>query len=159
RGVADEGGWWPEFDSSTDGLDALLRAIERAGFEPGVEVGIAIDVAASHFREGQHYHLEAEHVRVDSEGLIELLLSWCRRYPIVSVEDPLAEDDDLGMRRFTERAGSHLQIIGDDYLVTSADRIRAASKSGACNAVLLKPNQVGTITETAAALGAAREAG
>jgi phosphopyruvate hydratase len=159
RGVADEGGWWPEFDSSTAGLDALLQAIERSGFAPGEQIGIAVDVAASHFRKGQRYHLKAEHAELDSDGLIELLLTWCRRYPIVSIEDPLAEDDDVGMRAFTEQAGSHLQIIGDDYLVTSADRIRAAAKSGACNAVLLKPNQVGTVTETSAALRAARDAG
>ena len=96
---------------------------------------------------------------LSSEELIDLLLDWCRDYPIVSIEDPLAEDDHDGMRLFTKRAGEHVQIVGDDYLVTSSDRIAAAAASGACNAVLLKPNQVGTITETAAALAAARAAG
>ncbi len=90
---------------------------------------------------------------------MDQLLEWCRAYPIISVEDPLAEDDDDGMRAFTAKAGERLQVIGDDYLVTSAHRIAAAARSRACNAVLLKPNQAGTVTETAAALAAARAAG
>lgn len=159
RGVADEGGWWPEFESNTEGLDALLQAIERAALEPGRDIGIAIDVAASHLRQGDRYHLAADRVRLDTPGFIELLVDWCRRYPILSIEDPLAEDDHDGMRAFTTRMGGHLQIIGDDYLVTSADRIATAASLGACNAVLLKPNQVGTVTETAAAFAAARKAG
>jgi enolase len=91
--------------------------------------------------------------------LIELLTGWCRRYPIASVEDPVAEDDDRGMVSFTAKLGDRIQIIGDDYLVTSAQRVAAAASRGACNAVLLKPNQAGTITETRAALAAARAAG
>jgi enolase len=91
--------------------------------------------------------------------LIELLAGWCRRYPIVSVEDPTAEDDDRGMVSFTAKLGDRIQIIGDDYLVTSAQRVAAAASRSACNAVLLKPNQAGTITETGAALAAARAAG
>jgi len=90
---------------------------------------------------------------------VESVLRWCRRYPIISVEDPLAEDDDEGMRSFTARADARLQVIGDDYLVTSAARIAEAAQARACNAVLLKPNQAGTVTETAAALAAARAAG
>jgi enolase len=96
---------------------------------------------------------------VSTDELIDLLLEWCRRYPIVSVEDPLAQDDEAGMRAFTARAGKNLQVVGDDYLVTSADRVSAAAAHGACNAVLLKPNQAGTITETKAALDAARAVG
>ena len=119
---------------------------------------MAIDVAASQLWNGSHYRLEADGRDLSSEELIDLLLRWCRRYPISSVEDPLAENDHEGMRVFTSRAG-HLQIVGDDYLVTSADRIAAAAAAGACNAALLKPNQVGTVTETAAALAAARAAG
>jgi enolase 1/2/3 len=156
RGVADEGGWWPEFSSNGDALDALLRAIERADLEPGVDAAIAIDVAASQLRTESGYRFAADNRELSSEELIELLLQWCRQYPIVSIEDPLAQDDDEGMRAFTARAGSHIQVVGDDYLVTSAERIAAAAAAGACNAVLLKPNQVGTITETKAALDAAR---
>ena len=136
-----------------------MAAIERAGLKPGVDAALAIDVAATQLRHGSRYRFAADHRDVSTDELTGILLTWCRRYPIVSIEDPLAEDDHDGMRAFTTRAGPHVQIVGDDYLVTSAERIRAAAASGACNAVLLKPNQVGTITETAHALAAAREAG
>jgi enolase len=159
RGVADEGGWWPEFASNAEALDTLVQAIERAGLIPGREVGIAIDVAASQFRRGGRYRLAADGVELDTPALVELLLGWCRGYPIVSIEDPVAEDDDAGMVLFTAGAGERLQIIGDDYLVTSAQRVTEAAARGACNAVLLKPNQAGTITETKAAMDAARAVG
>jgi len=159
RGVADEGGWWPEFASNAEALDTLVEAIERAALIPGEEVGIAIDVAASQFHSGGRYRLAADRVELETEALIELLAGWCRRYPIVSVEDPVAEDDDKGMVAFTAKLGDRIQIIGDDYLVTSAQRVAAAASRGACNAVLLKPNQAGTVTETKAALAAARAAG
>jgi len=157
-GVADEGGWWPAFGSNVEALDAVMEAIERARLAPGEEVGIAIDVAASQFHRSARYCLAADGIELDTEALVELLTGWCRRYPIVSVEDPVAEDDDAGMVSFTARIGEEIQIIGDDYLVTSAERVAAAAASGACNAVLLKPNQAGTITETNAALAAARAA-
>jgi enolase len=159
RGVADEGGWWPEFGSNAEALDTLTLAIDRAGLAAGEEVGIAIDVAASQFHSGGRYRLAADGSTLNSDGLIELLTEWSQRYPIVSVEDPVAEDDDTGMVAFTAKVGDRLQVIGDDYLVTSAQRIGAAASRGACNAVLLKPNQAGTITETKAALEAARAAG
>jgi enolase len=159
HGVADEGGWWPEFASNSEALDTLVEAIERAELEPATEVGIAIDVAASQLRRGATYRLAAERVELESGELGELLIGWCRRYPILSIEDPLAEDDDEGMRSFSAQMGQRIQIVGDDYLVTSAARIAAASASGACNAALLKPNQAGTVTETAAALTASRAAG
>jgi enolase len=159
HGVADEGGWWPEFGSNAEALDTLAEAIERADLVPGDAVGIAIDVAASQFYRNGRYRLAADATEVDTEGLIELLAGWCRRYPIVSVEDPVAEDDDSGMAMFTAAVGDRVQVIGDDYLVTSAARITAAASRGACNAVLLKPNQAGTVTETKAALAAARAAG
>jgi enolase len=159
RGVADEGGWWPEFAENAEALDTLVEAIERSGLAAGEEVGIAIDVAASQFHDGGRYRLAADGVELETDGLIQLLAEWCRRYPIVSVEDPVAEDDEAGMVAFTARVGDRLQVIGDDYLVTSAQRVAAAASRGACNAVLLKPNQAGTITETKAALDAARAAG
>lgn len=159
RGVADEGGWWPEFTSNAEALDALVAAIERAALVPGEEVGIAIDVAGSQFRDGDRYRLAADGIEVETPALVELLAEWCRRYPIVSVEDPLAEDDDFGMAAFTAAVGDRIQVIGDDYLVTSAERVAAAASRRACNAVLLKPNQAGTVTETKTALAAARAAG
>jgi enolase len=159
RGVADEGGWWPEFASNSEALDALVLAIERAGLRPGIDAAMAIDVAASQLRSGPGYRFASEHREMSSDELADILLQWCRRYPIVSVEDPLAQDDDAGMRSFTALAGNHVQVVGDDYLVTSAERISTAAANGACNAVLLKPNQAGTITETRAALAAARAVG
>jgi len=156
RGVADEGGWWPEFASNAEALDTLVAAIERAALVPGQEIGIAIDVAASQFRDGDRYRLAADGVELETAALVELLAQWCRRYPIVSVEDPAAEDDDGGMTAFTAAVGDRIQVVGDDYLVTSAERVAAAASRRACNAVLLKPNQAGTVTETKEALAAAR---
>ncbi len=159
RGVADEGGWWPEFASNEEALDQTVRAIERAGYRPGNDIGIALDVAASQFREGDSYRLGADRLFLRSEALVEMLAAWCRRYPIVSVEDPVAEDDDSGMAAFTEAVGGQVQVVGDDYLVTSAARVERAAALKACNAALIKPNQAGTLTETLAAFDAARKSG
>jgi enolase 1/2/3 len=158
KGVADEGGWWPEFAGNREALDTLVLAIERAGFAPGSEIGIAIDVAASQFYRGGRYRLAADGVELDGAAMVALLDEWCSDYPIVSLEDPLAEDDDLGMIVVTEELGDRVQIIGDDYLATSAERVAAAAAAGICNAVLLKPNQAGTVSETKAAFDAARRA-
>jgi enolase 1/2/3 len=159
RGVADEGGWWPEFASNEEAIETLMRAIARAGFAPGDEVAISLDIAASEFGAGGRYRLATDGRSMDSDGMCELVLGWLARYPIISVEDPLAEDDRAGMMRFTAAAGGKVQIIGDDYLTTSAGRVKAAIADKACNAVLLKPNQCGTVTETRAALDAAKAAG
>jgi len=159
QGVADEGGWWPAFHSNEAPLEMLLRAIERAGYMPGDELGIALDVAASEFGQGGRYRFGLERREFDSDGLAEILLDWVKRYPIVSIEDPMAEDDPLGMARFTAAAGARLQVIGDDYLVTNAELIHRASQEQTCNAALIKPNQAGTISETKAALDAAKRAG
>jgi hypothetical protein len=106
RGVADEGGWWPEFASNAEALDTLVEAIDHATLRPGEEVGIAIDVAASQFYSSGRYRLAADGVELETEALVELLAGWCRRYPIVSVEDPVAEDDDQGMVSFTGKLGA-----------------------------------------------------
>ena len=157
-GVADEGGWWPAFSSNEEALDRAVQAIERAKFRPGMDIGIAIDVAASQFFSNGRYKLAADREELDTAALVDRLAEWCGRYPIVSIEDPVAEDDDEGMRMLTARVGARVQIIGDDYLVTSAERVRAAAAAGACNAALIKPNQAGTLTETRAAFEAARAA-
>jgi enolase len=159
HGVADEGGWWPEFASNEEAIETLVRAIARAGFVPGEEVAISLDIAASEFGDGGRYRLGLDGESLDSDGMCELVLGWLARYPIVSVEDPLAEDDRAGMVRFTAAAGDRVQIIGDDYLTTSAARVQAAIADHACNAVLLKPNQCGTVSETRAALDLAKAAG
>jgi enolase len=158
-GVADEGGWWPLFDSNEAALETLVRAIERAGRRPGDEVLISLDVAASEFGRGGRYRLAADAVELDRDGLFEQLAGWLERYPIVSIEDPFGEDDPEGFLRFTRAVGQRVQVVGDDFLVTDADRVRAAGQSGTANAVLLKPNQRGTLTETLAAWQAARAYG
>ena len=157
-GVADEGGYWPSFDTNEEALEFLLRAIEDTGHAPGDDVAISIDVAATEFHRNGRYQLALESHDLDSDALSELLIGWVDRYPIVSVEDPLAEDDHAGMQRFTAAVGHRIQVIGDDYLVTNADRVIQASQMNACNALLVKPNQAGTVTETYAALVAAQQA-
>ena len=158
-GVADEGGWWPAFDSNDDALTMLVRAIERAGFAPGADVAISLDIAASEFGRDGRYVLARDARTLDRDGMIELLLGWLDRFPIVSIEDPLAEDDREGWIAFAHAAGARVQIIGDDFLTTNAARVTAAAADRACNAVLIKPNQAGTLTETRAALDAGKNAG
>ncbi len=159
HGVADEGGYWPAFDSNEQALTVLTRAIERAGYTPGIQIGISLDIAASEFGKAGRYRLGLEGRELDTDGLGELLASWLERYAIVSIEDPFAEDDADGMRGFTRAFGSKVQIIGDDYLVTNAARVKEAAAANSCNAVLIKPNQAGTITETRSALLAGKAAG
>ena len=159
QGVADEGGWWPAFDDNEAALSFLVRAIERAGYRPGDEAAIALDVAASEFGRGGRYTLGLEKRELDRDALGEMLLRWVEKYPIVSIEDPFAEDDPEGFRAFTAAVGHKVQIVGDDLLVTNAAIVRAAAKDRLVTAALIKPNQAGTVTETLAALEAARECG
>jgi enolase len=159
QGVADEGGWWPAFDNNEAALEMLLRAIEKTGYVPGDDVAISLDVAASEFGRGGRYRFGLEQREFDSDGLAEVLLRWIDRFPIISIEDPMAEDDPLGMARFTAAVGGRIQVIGDDYLVTSASLVQQAAQECTCNAVLIKPNQAGTVTETKAALDAGKHAG
>ncbi|HTP62906.1 MAG TPA: enolase C-terminal domain-like protein [Burkholderiales bacterium] len=156
-GVADEGGYWPAFKSNEEALAELTGAIADAGFEPGADIGIALDIAATQLWRDGRYHLALEKRSLSAAQLHALLLQWLDRYPIVSIEDPFAEHHAEAMASFTRTAGSRIQIVGDDFFVTSAERVRSAN--GACNTVLLKPNQVGTLTETLACWQAAREAG
>jgi enolase len=158
-GVADEGGFWPAFGSNEEAFATTVAAIERAGFVPGDEVAISVDVAASEFGREGRYVLGLERRELDRDAMIAQVLRWLDRYPIVSIEDPLAEDDRDGWIAFTRAAGARVQIIGDDYLTTNAARVAQAAADRACNAVLIKPNQAGTLTETKTALIAARRAG
>jgi enolase len=159
QGVADEGGFWPAFDSNEAALDALMQAIERAGFTPGEEIAISLDIAASEFHQGGLYRLARDGRTLDSDGMAEMLMRWLDKYPIVSIEDPFGENDADGLRRFTAAVGGRVQIVGDDFLVTNAERVKQAAALGICNAVLVKPNQAGTVTEAKAALDAARAVG
>ncbi len=158
-GVADEGGWWPDFSSNEQALEMLVLAIERAGFIPGDQVAIALDIAASEFGQQGQYRLGLESRELDSDGMIEMLLRWVEKYPIASIEDPLAEDDSVGFARFTKAIGHRLQIVGDDFLVSNSSLIREAANLGAANTVLLKPNQRGTLSETLEAWKVAQELG
>jgi enolase len=158
-GVADEGGFWPAFANNEQGLETLVRAIERAGFRPGEEVAIALDIAASQFGRAGRYRLTLDGRELDRGGMIRLIEGWLARYPIISVEDPLAEDDSEGFVALSRAIGKRVQIVGDDLLVTDAARIRDAAAAQAANAVLLKPNQRGTLSETRAAWDAAKTVG
>jgi enolase len=159
QGVADEGGFWPAFDTNEAALEALMRAIERAGFTPGQEIAISLDIAASEFYRDGRYHLARDGRALDSDAMAGMLADWIGRYPIRSIEDPLAEQDGEGLQRFTAAVGDRVQVVGDDFLVTRRERVLAAAAVGACNAVLIKPNQIGTLSEALAALEAAREVG
>ncbi|WP_424987003.1 phosphopyruvate hydratase [Microbulbifer sp. S227A] len=158
-GVADEGGWWPIFDHNEEALETLVRAIELAGETPGDRVVISLDVAASEFGSQGRYRLALEDRELGRDELIRLLGRWLDDYPIMSIEDPLAEDDRDGMQAFTREFGNRVQIIGDDYLVTNATLLEEAVADRACNAVLIKVNQAGTVTESLDCLRAAKSAG
>lgn len=158
-GVADEGGWWPDFASNEQALETLTHAIDLAGYKAPSEMAISLDIAASELGSHGRYRLGLDGRELSRDEWLETLYGWVRRYPIISVEDPVGEDDAEGMRAFTAAVGGRIQVIGDDFLVTSAERVLRASQTGDCNAVLLKPNQAGTVTQTRRALDAARKAG
>jgi enolase len=157
-GVADEGGWWPDFKSNEEAIETLVRAIDAAGYRHD-QVAIALDIAASEFGAKGRYHLGLDRRTYDTGEWLDVLQGWVARYPIASVEDPVAEDDPKGMRLFTAAVGDRIQVIGDDFLVTNAQLVQDAIAARSCNAVLLKPNQAGTITETRRAMEVARQAG
>jgi len=158
QGVADEGGYWPAFRSNEEALDTLVEAISKAGFRAGEQVAISLDVAASEFGARGAYTLALDNRKLGTDELIAMLGRWLDTYPIVSVEDPVAEDDAAGFAAFTRAYGHRCQIIGDDFLVTNAARVREAAQAGSATAVLIKPNQAGTVTETKVALDAGKAA-
>ena len=158
-GIADEGGWWPQFDSNEEALETLTEAIALAGEIPGQNVVISLDIAASEFGTKGKYQLALENRTLTSDQLIDLLGSWLDRYPIASIEDPLAEDDKAGMIAFTAAHGQNVQIIGDDYFVTNEALVKEALQDKAANAVLIKVNQIGTVTEALTTFQTAQEAG
>ncbi|MDQ4127576.1 MAG: phosphopyruvate hydratase [Actinomycetota bacterium] len=155
--TADEGGLAPPFASAEEMLRAAVEAIELAGFEPGIDIALTVDVASSHFYRDGCYHLGDE--PLDAAGMIDRVSSWLDSYPIISVEDGLSEDDWENWPRLRGRISGRALTLGDDLLCTHPVRIRRAVESGAADALLLKVNQVGTLTEAAEALGVARDAG
>lgn len=156
-GVADEGGWGPALPGNEEALEILEQVISQLGFE--AKASIAIDVAASHFLEDGVYHLHSEGKKLDRDEMIDLLTTWADRYPVTSIEDGLGEDDWEGWVELTRRLGSRLRLIGDDLFTTNPERLRRGIESGAANAVLVKMNQIGTLTETIEVVRLAREAG
>ena len=158
-GQGDEGGFAPELPANEDAMTLLVEAIERSGHRPGEEVFIALDPAASElFRDGR-YRLDGEGRSLSAGELIDRWASWVDRYPVISIEDGLAEDDWDGWRTFTGRLGKRLQLVGDDIFVTNVVRLRQGIEEGVANGILIKVNQIGTLTETLETMATARRAG
>jgi enolase len=158
-GVGDEGGFAPDLPSNEAALELLVEAIEAAGYRPGEDVAIALDPAASEIHEGDAYVLASEGRALDSDALTDYWAQLAGRYPIVSIEDGMDEEDWAGWKTLTSRLGSGLQLVGDDVFVTNTQRLARGIEQGVGNAILLKVNQIGTLTETLEAIAMAREAG
>jgi enolase len=157
--VGDEGGFAPRLSSNREALEILMVAIKKAGYEPGADIALAIDAAASEFYKGDRYHLAAEGKTLDVEEMVTFYESLARDFPIVSIEDGLAEDDWSGWRLLTERLGGRIQIVGDDIFVTNVERLERGIEEGVANSILIKLNQIGTLTETLDAIEVGKRAG
>lgn len=157
--VGDEGGFAPNFSSTQSVLDTLMQAIEKAGYKPGQDIYLGLDVASSEFYTQEHYHLHAENKHLSSHLFGEYLHNWVKQYPILSIEDGMAEDDWAGWAALTERLGEHVQLVGDDLFVTHTQLLKKGIEKHVANAILIKPNQVGTLTETLEAIQVAQQAG
>ena len=159
-GVGDEGGFAPSLKSNREALDVVLEAVNKAGFHPGRDVFVALDVASSEFWSGNRYEFKksGEPAR-DSEGMVALFVEWCREYPILSIEDGCAEADWRGWAMLTKELGSRIQLVGDDVFVTNPEILARGIKEGIGNALLVKVNQIGTVTETLDAMAMASKAG
>lgn len=158
-GVGDEGGYAPDLQSDEEALELLTQAVKAAGFEPGREILFAIDAAASEWRSGDGYLLPKRGERLSAERLIDRWRSWTERYPVMSIEDGLGEEDWEGWERLTRELGGRVRLVGDDLFVTNTARIRRGVELGAANAVLIKMNQIGTLSDTLAAIELSKRAG
>jgi len=159
-GVGDEGGFAPHLKSNVEALDVLMEAIQGAGYKPGQDIAIALDPAASEFYDdGQYVFKKSDKSRKTSEQMVEFWADWAARYPIVSIEDGLAEDDWAGWKLLTQRLGSQIQLVGDDLFVTNTERLARGIQEGIANSILIKVNQIGTLTETLEAIDLARRNG
>lgn len=156
--VGDEGGFAPRLDGHETALNLVVNAIEQAGYKPGLEVAIGLDCASSEFFEDGHYILSKDSVRMHPSHFCDLLESWCDKYPIISIEDGMAESDWEGWKILTDRLGKRIQLIGDDIFVTNTKILKKAIEEKIANAVLIKPNQIGTLTETFDAIEMAKRA-
>ena len=160
-GVGDEGGYAPNLDSDEDALKALVTAIEKAGYKPGEDFMLAIDGAVSDWysKEDGCYHLPKRGITMTPKEMVEMYAGFVKKYPIISIEDGMAEDDWEGWKMLTEELGEDVQLVGDDLFVTNVSRIRKGIELGVCNSVLIKLNQIGTLTETLDAIQLANRAG
>jgi len=160
-GVGDEGGFAPELKSNEEALQMIMEAIEQAGYQPGKDVNLAIDAAASSFYKEKEnvYYFKSEDKTLTAAELIDVYAGWVDKYPLISIEDPLAEDDWDNWQIFTEKLGDKIQVVGDDLLVTNVERLRRGIKEKAINAILIKLNQIGSLTETLDCIKEAKEAG
>jgi enolase len=158
-GQGDEGGFAPDLKSNREAMDLLIEGIQKAGYEPGRDVAIAIDPATSELYRDGRYHLKGEGKTLSSEEMVGLWEEWIGAYPVLSIEDGLAEDDWDGWKLLTDRIGARTQLVGDDLFVTNPARLQEGIDRGVANAILVKVNQIGSLTETLAAIGLARTAG
>lgn len=158
-GIADEGGYWPMFDSNESVLEILTRSIEAAGYRPGIDVSISLDIAASEFFNESRYHFKLENRQFSSHDLHRTLEEWLSKYAICAIEDPFSENDHQTWREFTSHWKDRIQIIGDDLFVTSRDRLREGIAQRLANSILIKLNQIGTVTETLDCILEAQNAG
>ena len=156
--VGDEGGFAPDFRSNVEALDTILEAIGKAGYKAGEDVLLGLDVASTEFFENGKYHLMGEGKRLTSEQFVDFLADWAAEYPIITIEDGLAEDDWAGWKLLTERIGKKVQLVGDDLFVTNPKIFKQGIESGTANAILIKVNQIGTLTETLEAVAMAHHA-
>jgi enolase len=157
--VGDEGGFAPNLPSNEAALQLLVEAIDKAGYTPGSDIALALDCAASEFHRDGQYRLESENRALSSQAFTDVLATWCDRYPIVSIEDGMAEDDWDGWKTLTERLGERVQLVGDDIFVTNTRILKEGIRKGIANSILVKINQIGTLTETFAAITMANRAG
>jgi enolase len=158
-GVGDEGGFAPALKKNSDAVELILMAIEKAGYKPGDDIGIALDPASSGFYEAGRYHLRTEGRKVSSEEMVQMYADWVSKYPIFILEDGLAEDDWEGWKLLNQTLGGKIELVGDDLFVTNVERIQRGIEENVANAVLIKLNQIGTLSETIAAIEMARRAG
>ncbi len=157
--VGDEGGFAPNLKSAEDALDFIMKAIEKAGFKPGAEIGLGLDSASTEFFKNGQYHLEGEGKVLDPAGMVALYSKLTAAYPILSIEDGMAEDDWDGWKALTRAIGDRVQLVGDDLFVTNPERLATGIERGIANAILIKVNQIGTLTETLTAVEMAHKAG
>ena len=157
--VGDEGGFAPDLKSNEEALQVIVQAIKKAGYRPGKDAYIAIDAASSEFYKNGKYHLKSENKILSAEQMADLYAGWLKKYPIISIEDGLAEDDWKGWKALTEKIGTKVQLVGDDLFVTNTRRLSEGIDKGIANSILIKVNQIGTITETLEAIEMAKRAG